>query len=61
VLVLRFVEDRTQTQIAASVGVSQMQVSRILRRSLDHLRELMQCDAGAEQPAATGLTSTASR
>jgi RNA polymerase sigma-B factor len=53
VLVLRFVEDRTQTQIAATVGVSQMQVSRILRRSLEHLRELMQSDAAADQPAAT--------
>jgi RNA polymerase sigma-B factor len=48
VLVLRFVEDRTQTQIADHIGVSQMQVSRILRRALDQLRELMQPD---EPPA----------
>ncbi len=40
VLVLRFVEDRTQTQIAELIGVSQMQVSRILRRSLERLSEL---------------------
>jgi RNA polymerase sigma-B factor len=39
VLMLRFVEDRTQTEIAAELGVSQMQVSRILRRAVEHLRE----------------------
>jgi RNA polymerase sigma-B factor len=40
VLSLRFVYDMTQTQIAAEIGVSQMQVSRILRRALANLREL---------------------
>lgn len=40
VLRLRFVEDLTQTQIAGRVGVSQMQVSRILRRSVARLGEL---------------------
>ena len=40
VLALRFVEDLTQTQIAETIGVSQMQVSRILRRALARLREL---------------------
>ena len=40
VLELRFVEDLTQTQIAELIGVSQMQVSRILRRALSQLREL---------------------
>ncbi|MDQ6817820.1 MAG: SigB/SigF/SigG family RNA polymerase sigma factor [Actinomycetota bacterium] len=40
VLILRFVEDMTQTQIAEQIGVSQMQVSRILRRALARLREL---------------------
>jgi RNA polymerase sigma-B factor len=44
VLVLRFVEDLTQTQIADQIGVSQMQVSRILRRALARLRELTQTD-----------------
>ena len=38
ILRMRFVEDLTQTQIAAAVGISQMQVSRLLRRSLDQLR-----------------------
>jgi len=40
VLGLRFVEDMTQSQIASLIGVSQMQVSRILRRALDQLHEL---------------------
>jgi RNA polymerase sigma-B factor len=37
---MRFVEDLTQTEIAARVGISQMQVSRRLRSSLDQLRVL---------------------
>jgi RNA polymerase sigma-B factor len=40
VLQLRFVEDLTQTEIAERVGISQMQVSRLLRRSLEQLRAL---------------------
>jgi len=35
---LRFVEGLTQTQIGARVGLSQMQVSRVLRATLDALR-----------------------
>jgi RNA polymerase sigma-B factor len=42
ILHMRFVEELTQTQIASRVGVSQMQVSRLLRRSLDQLRSLTQ-------------------
>jgi RNA polymerase sigma-B factor len=38
ILHMRFAEDLTQTQIAARVGISQMQVSRLLRRSLEKLR-----------------------
>jgi RNA polymerase sigma-B factor len=37
---MRFVEDLTQTEIAEQMGISQMQVSRQLRRSLDRLRAL---------------------
>jgi RNA polymerase sigma-B factor len=40
ILFLRFSEDLTQTEIADRVGVSQMQVSRLLRRSLKRLREI---------------------
>jgi RNA polymerase sigma-B factor len=35
---MRFVDDLSQTQIARRVGVSQMQVSRLLRRALERLR-----------------------
>ena len=38
ILHLRFVKDLTQAEIAEQVGVSQMHVSRLLRRSLDKLR-----------------------
>ena len=38
VLALRFQEDLTQTEIAERVGISQMQVSRLLRRTMERLR-----------------------
>jgi len=40
ILFLRFGEDLTQSEIADRVGVSQMQVSRLLRKSLARLRDL---------------------
>ena len=40
ILFLRFSQDLTQTEIADRVGVSQMQVSRLLRRSLQRLRDI---------------------
>jgi RNA polymerase sigma-B factor len=46
VLELRFVQDLTQTQIAELIGVSQMQVSRILRRALSQLRDLTEGEDG---------------
>lgn len=39
-LYMRFVKDMTQTEIATQVGLSQMQISRLLRRSLDQLRAM---------------------
>jgi RNA polymerase sigma-B factor len=40
ILQMRFVDDLTQTEIAQRVGISQMQVSRLLRRSVEQLRTL---------------------
>lgn len=42
ILYLRFGEDLTQAEIADRVGVSQMQVSRLLRKSVRRLQELTQ-------------------
>jgi RNA polymerase sigma-B factor len=42
ILYLRFGEDLTQAEIAQRIGVSQMQVSRLLRKSVRRLRELTQ-------------------
>jgi RNA polymerase sigma-B factor len=39
VLYLRFFRDMTQSEIAEEIGVSQMHVSRILRQTLEWLRE----------------------
>jgi RNA polymerase sigma-B factor len=39
VLRLRFAEELPQTEIAERIGCSQMHISRLLRRSLDQLRE----------------------
>jgi RNA polymerase sigma-B factor len=45
VLRLRFVEDLTQSEIGARVGVSQMHVSRLIRQAVERLREA----AGSQQ------------
>ena len=42
VLVLRFFESMTQTQIAEQVGISQMHVSRLLAKSLARLRDQLE-------------------
>jgi RNA polymerase sigma-B factor len=40
-LTMRFYEDRSQSAIAAELGVSQMQVSRLLSRTLHRLRSII--------------------
>ena len=44
ILHLRFVEDLTQSEIATKAGISQMHVSRLLRRALDAVRAQVQED-----------------
>jgi len=46
VLRLRFAEELPQTEIALRIGCSQMHISRLLRRSLDKLREAAEEGAG---------------
>ena len=52
VLHLRFVEDLTQSEIAARIGVSQMHVSRLIRRALSRLRTVAEArEAAPARPA----------
>src|SRR6266567_4270535 len=44
ILHLRFFEGLTQSQIAQQVGISQMHVSRLIRRSLEKIREEIASD-----------------
>jgi RNA polymerase sigma-B factor len=39
---LRFYEGLTQSEIGEEVGISQVQVSRVLRQALDRMRDLME-------------------
>jgi RNA polymerase sigma-B factor len=50
ILHLRFFEGLTQSQIAQQVGISQMHVSRLIRRSLEKIRE----EIGGEEPVRRG-------
>lgn len=53
ILELRFFGGRTQAEIGADIGVTQMQVSRLLSRTLDRLRRRLLADAGVSSgPAA---------
>ncbi|HEU4349160.1 MAG TPA: sigma-70 family RNA polymerase sigma factor, partial [Actinoplanes sp.] len=59
-LALRFYGNRTQAEIAADLGISQMHVSRLLSRALAWLREAMLSDApprweGAAAPIEHGM------
>ncbi len=44
ILQLRFFEGLTQSQIAQQIGISQMHVSRLIRRSLEKIREEIAAD-----------------
>jgi RNA polymerase sigma-B factor len=50
VLTLRFAEDLTQAEIGERIGVSQMQVSRLIRQALARLREGVQEGPARKDP-----------
>ena len=52
ILHLRFFEGLTQSQIAQEVGISQMHVSRLIRRSLEKIRDEIVVEDEAEPKAA---------
>ena len=54
ILHLRFFEGLTQSQIAQQVGISQMHVSRLIRRSLEKIREEINAEEGNEPKVARG-------
>jgi RNA polymerase sigma-B factor len=56
ILHLRFFEGLTQSQIAQQVGISQMHVSRLIRRALDKIRDEIAED-GLEEPPRRAATS----
>ena len=47
ILQLRFFDGLTQSQIAQQVGISQMHVSRLIRRSLEKIRDAIDADEQA--------------
>ena len=52
ILHLRFFKGLTQSQIAQQVGISQMHVSRLIRRALEKIREEIATDEEEPSPAA---------
>jgi len=52
ILHLRFVDDMTQSQIAAEIGVSQMHISRLIRRSLARLASAADGDGAVDREVA---------
>jgi RNA polymerase sigma-B factor len=55
ILHLRFFEGLTQSQIAQQVGISQMHVSRLIRRSLEKIRAEIAVEEQEQQARAGGL------
>src|SRR5213076_3021247 len=54
ILHLRFFEGLTQSQIAQQVGISQMHVSRLIRRSLEKIRDEIAAEESSEPKIASG-------
>jgi RNA polymerase sigma-B factor len=56
ILVMRFYDDMSQSQIAERFGISQMHVSRLLTRTLEHLRAVLTTDDTSNSATATVST-----
>ncbi|HZQ66637.1 MAG TPA: SigB/SigF/SigG family RNA polymerase sigma factor [Gaiellaceae bacterium] len=56
ILHLRFFEGLTQSQIAQQIGISQMHVSRLIRRSLEKIRDEIASE-GLEEPPRRAASS----
>jgi RNA polymerase sigma-B factor len=56
ILQLRFFDGLTQSQIAQQVGISQMHVSRLIRRSLEKIRDEIAADE-TSTPSSTGRSN----
>ena len=50
VLLLRFFEDKTQSEIAGQLNLSQVQISRIERAALHHIRQFLQVENPDQPP-----------
>jgi RNA polymerase sigma-B factor len=65
ILIMRFFEDMTQSQIAARLNISQMHVSRLLSSTLAHLRDAVEHDNNPHpdggQPAINSTTTLSMR
>ena len=59
ILRLRFVDDLTQEEIGEHIGVTQMQVSRLLKKVMAKLREALGADAPTGTHTGTHTTSAA--
>ena len=60
ILVLRFVHEQTQSEIAAQLSISQMHVSRLLSQTLERLRERARVrDAAVVQEPVVAMARTA--
>jgi RNA polymerase sigma-B factor len=58
ILHLRFFKGLTQSQIAQQIGISQMHVSRLIRRSLEKIRDEIAAEEEAEAAQAREAAST---
>ena len=49
-IIMRYLQDRSQTEVARIMGVSQVQVSRLERRAVERLRQMLAPERGQAPP-----------